>query len=226
MPESRNTPPGNRHVYLVDDDNAVRHALTFLFQSHGLDVQTFASGESFLASIGNASAPPQGCVVLDVRMEPLSGLQVHNTLVSRQLRILVIFLSGHGDIPMAVEALKKGAFDFVEKPFGDAALVERVQAAMALDASLQSQANQESSLERRLANLTQRELDIMHRVAAGMLNKVIADALHISMRTVEVYRARVFAKLDVRSAAELATLLAHANRGKNTGQIEIKMAGA
>jgi two-component system response regulator DctR len=122
----------------------------------------------------------------------------------------VIFLTGHGDIRMAVDALKKGAFDFVEKPFGDTALVERVRDALQADAQQQAHLQEGDTRGALLAGLTQREQDVMHRVAAGKLNKIIADEMHVSMRTVEVYRARVYAKLGVKSAAELATLLARA----------------
>jgi two-component system response regulator DctR len=193
-------------VYLVDDEAPVRDALAFLFVSHGLVVQSFSSGVAFLDALDKG--PLHGCVLLDVRMEPMSGLQLHDELVARGVRTPVIFLSGHGDIPMAVEALKKGAFDFVEKPAGDAALVQRVRDAMAADHAQQARLAEGDALGARLAGLTQRELDVMHRVAAGKLNKVIADEMHVSVRTVEVYRARVYAKLGVRSAAEVATLLA------------------
>jgi two-component system response regulator DctR len=147
-------------------------------------------------------------VLLDVRMEPMSGLQVHDALVARGSGLPVLFLTGHGDIPMAVEALKKGAFDFIEKPSGDAALVERVTRALAVDAARQAADSKEDEVAARLASLSDREREVMLRVAAGKLNKVIADDLCISVRTVEVHRARVFAKLGVRSAAEVATLLA------------------
>lgn len=194
-------------VHLVDDEAPVRAALEFLFATHGLTVHGYDGGTPFLQRL--ASGPPlRGCVLLDVRMEPLSGLQVHDALVAQGADVPVIFLSGHGDIGMAVAALKKGAFDFVEKPFGDAALVERVREAMALDAARQASLHTGNVRESALAGLTQRERDVLRRVAAGKLNKVIADELAVSMRTVEVYRARVYAKLQVRSAAELATLLA------------------
>ncbi len=194
-------------VHLVDDEAPVRAALEFLFATHGMVVHGYDGANPFLQRL--ASGPPlRGCVLLDVRMEPLSGLQVHDALVAQGADVPVIFLSGHGDIGMAVAALKKGAFDFVEKPFGDAALVERVREAMALDAARQQSLHSGDSPRNALAALTQRERDVLHRVAAGKLNKVIADELAVSMRTVEVYRARVYAKLQVRSAAELATLLA------------------
>ncbi|WP_367847622.1 response regulator transcription factor [Rhodoferax sp. WC2427] len=194
-------------VHLVDDEAPVREALEFLFSSHGFNVRSYASGPAFLAAL-DGPTPVRGCILLDVRMEPMSGLQVHDTLVARGVPVPVIFLTGHGDIPMAVEALKKGAFDFVEKPFGDAALVDRVRDALAAEAAQQLRLAEGDARGAKLAGLTPREQDVMHRVAAGKLNKVIADEMHVSMRTVEVYRARVYAKLGVRSAAEVATLLA------------------
>ena len=194
-------------VHLVDDELAVRQALRFLFESHGLSVESYDGGIPLLQAI-DAGLPMRGCLVLDVRMEPLSGLQVHDALMQRGVQVPVIFLSGHGDIRMAVDALKKGAFDFVEKPFSDDALVERVREAMHADMRIQQARSRGQQLEAKLAGLTQRERDVMQRVAAGSLNKQIAAELHVSMRTVEVYRSRVFDKLGVRSAAELATLLA------------------
>jgi two-component system response regulator DctR len=202
-------------VHLVDDEAPIRDALAFLFHSHGMHTHTYASGPEFLAAVDAASAarPLRGCIVLDVRMEPLSGLQVHDALIARGLALPVIFLSGHGDIPMAVDALQKGAFDFVEKPFSDEALVQRVQRAVLLEAQRHAARSDEERAAANLASLTDRESEVMLRVAAGKLNKVIADELGIAVRTVEVHRARVFAKLGVRSAAEVATLLArHAGR--------------
>ncbi len=195
-------------VHLVDDEAPVRAALAFLLASHGLAVCSYDGGVPLLQRL-DAGSGVRGCILLDVRMEPLSGLQVYDELVARGVNTPVIFLTGHGDIRMAVAALKKGAFDFVEKPFGDAALVERVRDALASDAEQQQKRSEGDSRGALLAALTPREQDVMHRVAAGKLNKVIADEMNVSMRTVEVYRARVYAKLAVRSSAELATLLAH-----------------
>jgi two-component system, LuxR family, response regulator DctR len=193
-------------IHLVDDEAAVRDALAFLFMSHGLQAVPYASGPALLAALD--AGPLRGCLLLDVRMEPMSGLQLHDELVARGVRLPVIFLTGHGDIPMTVDALKKGAFDFVEKPFSDNALVERLHKALAIEAA--QQADQAVGSERlaRLASLSEREREVMLRVAAGKLNKVIADELCVAVRTVEVHRARVFSKLGVRSAAEVATLLA------------------
>jgi two-component system response regulator DctR len=200
-------------VHLVDDEAAVRDALAFLFSAHGLAVQTYDGGPALLDRLGSGT-PLRGCIVLDVRMEPMSGLQVHDALVERGIGLPVLFLSGHGDIPMAVDALKKGAFDFLEKPFSDSALVERVLRALRVEAAQQASSARGDEREARLASLSEREREVMLRVAAGKLNKVIADELCVSMRTVEVHRARVYAKLGLRSAAEVATLLAQGPAGR------------
>ncbi len=204
------TPEVGATVHLVDDEAPVRDALGFLFHTHGLATCTYPTGPAFLAALDAApqAQPLRGCVMLDVRMEPLSGLQVHDEMIARGVTLPVIFLSGHGDIAMAVEALQKGAFDFVEKPFSDDALVQRVKRALALEAKRHATRGDDERVAAHLAALTEREQEVMLQVAAGKLNKVIADELGIAIRTVEVHRARVFAKLGVRSAAEVATLLA------------------
>jgi two-component system response regulator DctR len=195
-------------VHLLDDEAAVRDALAFLLGSRGMTVRAFATGPELLAAIDATPRPLAGVFVLDVRMEPMSGLRVFDELVARRLRNPVLFLSGHGDIPMAVEALKNGAFDFLEKPYSDNALADRIEQALAVDTAMHATDARSAERSARLASLTERETEVMHRVAAGKLNKVIADELHVSVRTVEVHRARVYAKLGVRSAAEVATLLA------------------
>ncbi len=197
-------------VYLVDDEAAVRDALAFLLGSRGLAVRSFASGAELLDAVDATPRPLVGVFVLDVRMEPMSGLRVFDELVARRLRNPVLFLSGHGDIPMAVEALKNGAFDFLEKPYSDNALADRIEQALAVDTAMHQIDARAEERNARLASLTEREREVMQRVAAGKLNKVIADELHVSVRTVEVHRARVYAKLGVRSAAEVATVLANA----------------
>ncbi|MEH0168045.1 response regulator transcription factor [Paucibacter sp. JuS9] len=195
-------------VWLVDDDPDVRDALAFLLGSRGLQVQAFESGAAVLAALDALSRPPRGVFLLDVRMEGMTGTRLHDELLERKLKNPVLFLTGHGDIPMVVEALKKGAFDFLEKPYSDNALADRIEQALAVEAAMQAEGANAAEREARLASLTEREREVMHRVAAGKLNKVIADELHVSVRTVEVHRARVFAKLGLRSAAEVATLLA------------------
>jgi two-component system, LuxR family, response regulator DctR len=198
--------PASGTVHLVDDEDAVRDALAFLLSSRGLSVRAYASGPEFLRAV--EEQPLDGCILLDVRMEPMSGLMVHDQLASRGVRNPVLFLTGHGDIPMAVEALKKGAFDFIEKPYSDNALAERIERALGVAAAMRTRDARDAERAARLASLTEREREVMQRVAAGKLNKIIADELNVSIRTVEVHRARVFSKLGVRSAAEVATLLA------------------
>ncbi len=193
-------------VHLVDDEAPVRDALVFLLHSHGLAARAYASGPELLAALGQA--PQRGCIVLDVRMEPMSGLQVHDELIARGVSLPVLFLSGHGDIPMAVGAVRKGALDFLEKPFSDETLVTRIRGALEIEATRHGLASVRAREAALLATLTDRERDVLLRVAAGKLTKVIADELGIAMRTVEVHRARGFAKLGVRSAAEVASLLA------------------
>lgn len=194
-------------VHLVDDEIVVRDALAFLLGSRGLLVHTYGSGQDLLDRLTQAGTL-RGVFVLDVRMEPMSGLRLHDELLLRQVRNPVMFLSGHGDIPMVVDALKKGAFDFLEKPYSDNTLVDRIEQALAVEAASYVNDARVSERRARLASLSDREREVMTRVAAGKLNKVIADELHIAVRTVEVHRARVFSKLGVHSAAELAGWLA------------------
>lgn len=195
-------------VFLVDDEAAVRDALGFLLASRGLSVAAFESGPALLEHLQTLSQPPSGVFVLDVRMEPMAGPRVHEALLARGLRNPVIFLSGHCDIPMVVEALKRGAFDFLEKPYSDNTLVDRIEQALRVAEAMQTQNSHAQEQQARLASLTEREREVMLRVASGQLNKQMADGLHVSIRTIEVHRARVFSKLGVRSAAELAGWLA------------------
>ena len=191
-------------VYLVDDDEAIRDSLSWLLQSRSLQCQTYSSAESFLA----AWTPELcGCLLLDIRMREMSGLELFDRLLERGNRLPVIFLTGHGDVPMAVGALKKDAFDFVEKPFDDNQLVNRVLEAVELDNSRRATAASSDSLNERLTRLTTRERQVMELILAGKFNKVVADELQISMRTVEVHRANLFEKMGVRTAVELSQLM-------------------
>ena len=194
-------------VYLLDDEAAVLDAIAFMLTSRGLDVRPHATGPALLATVDASPRPLPGVFLLDIRMAPMSGLRVHEELMARRLRNPVLFLSGHGDIAMAVDALKNGAFDFIEKPYSDNALAVRVEQALAVDAAMHQHDARAAEREARLQSLTECEREVMQRVAAGKLNKVIADDLHVSVRTVEVHRARVYAELGVRSA-EVATVLA------------------
>ncbi|MBR9971068.1 response regulator transcription factor [Magnetospirillum sulfuroxidans] len=191
-------------VFIVDDDEAIRDALSWLFQSRGVSVRSFASAEDFLAEWRPGLS---GCLLLDIRMSGMSGLDLFDRLREVSASLPVIFLTGHGDVPMAVSALKKGALDFVEKPFNDNELVDRVIEALALSAQRREREADTAGIANRLANLTARERQVMDLVLAGKLNKVIADDLGITMRTVEVHRAHVFEKMAVKTAVELAQLL-------------------
>jgi two-component system response regulator DctR len=190
---------------VVDDDDAIRDALAWLLSSRGVAARTWPSAEAFLAEYG---VDTRGCLVLDVRMQGMSGVELFDALLARGCRLPVIFLTGHGDVPLAVAALKKGAFDFVEKPFNDNDLVDRIVAAMRHEDGQRERLESEATVAACLAELTPREREVMERILAGDYNKNIADVLGIAVRTVEVHRARVFEKMGVRSAVELAQLLA------------------
>ena len=208
-------------VYLVDDEDVVRDALAWLLRSRRLLSEGFASADAFEAWLAEQTAPGRAawptapaCLVLDVRMAGTSGLVLFERLVERGLLTLlpVIFLTGHGDVPTAVAAVKRGAFDFVEKPFSNNSLVDRIEQALAASAQALTQRRGQETLHRALAELTDREREVMRLVIDGRPNKLIADELDISVRTVEVHRARVFDKMNVKSAVELANLLAQAER--------------
>jgi two-component system response regulator DctR len=193
-----------QHVYLVDDDEAIRDSLSWLLQSRNINCLTYPSAEDFLDAWNSSFT---GCILLDIRMNEMSGPELFDLLRQRGSTLPVIFLTGHGDVPMAVSTLKNGAFDFVEKPCNDNALVNRVLEALQLDERQRSAASSADSVNAKLSKLTSREREVMDLVLAGKLNKVIADDLQISMRTVEVHRSNLLEKMGVRTAIELAQLL-------------------
>lgn len=198
-------------VCIVDDDEAIRGAVSLLISSIGLETCTHASGEEFLAEI-----PEQGpaCVLLDIRMPGMSGLKVQDRLQKIRPDLPVIFLTSHGDVPVAVRALKKGAFDFFEKPaFDRQELLDRVQEALHSHAQHLQQTHARDAAAAALARLSPREREVMELIAAGCLNKVIADRLDISERTVEIHRGRVMKKLGVRSVAALVRIRDCAGHG-------------
>jgi two-component system, LuxR family, response regulator DctR len=197
-------------IFIVDDDASVREALAWLLRSRHLTSQAFDSAEAFLEMIEGGFVPNRPCcLLLDVRMPGMSGLALFERLAERGLHqaLPVIFLTGHADVPTAVSTVKRGAFDFCEKPFSDNVLVDRVEQALAQSAAIVNAQSARERLRQRLAELTERERDVMQLVVEGLPNKRIADQLDISVRTVEVHRARVFEKMDVKSAVELANLL-------------------
>jgi len=197
-------------VYIVDDDASVREALAWLLRSRRLLSESFASAEAFDLEISqrrHTTVP--SCVLLDVRMAGLSGLAMFEKLITYGLlpTLPVIFLTGHADVPTAVDAVKRGAFDFCEKPFSDNALVDRIEQALRASSAALAQRQQATGLQALLEGLTDRERNVMRLVVSGLPNKLVADQLDISVRTVEVHRARVFDKMGVKSAVDLANLL-------------------
>lgn len=202
-------------VYIVDDDASVREALAWLLRSRRLVSQTFDCAEAFLEGIERMGLPAgPACLLLDVRMPGMSGLALFERLQERGLvqDLPVIFLTGHADVPTAVSMVKRGAFDFCEKPFSDNALVDRVEQALVQSQEAVRARQVRDSVQKRLGELTERERAVMQRVVEGLPNKRIADQLEISVRTVEVHRARVFDKMAVKSAVELANLLRELER--------------
>ena len=187
-------------IYIVDDDEALRDSLEWLLESNGYSVASYESAESFLDFY---DASLTGCLVLDVRMPGMSGLELFEELKRRCSTLPVIFITGHGDVPMAVSMVKKGAVDFIEKPFGDRDMLVLIEQCLAAERENRGKRRLEADTARRLGHLTQREREVLDLIIAGKLNKQIADVLGISIKTVEVHRARVMEKMGVNSLAEL-----------------------
>ncbi len=194
-------------VFIVDDDEAVRQSTAWLIESIGLKVKTFNSADEFLDNYNNES----GCIVMDVRMPGMSGLEAQEEMQERGISLPLIFITGHGDVPMAVRALKRGAFDFIEKPFNDQLLLDAVQRGLKQESEARESLIQNESIDRRIASLTPREHEVMLRVTEGKPNKVIAHELNVSIKTVEVHRARMMEKMEAGSVAELVKVTIQAN---------------
>ncbi len=190
-------------VHIVDDDEAMRDSLKWLLESRGLQVELYASGEAFLAAFNDGFC---GCLVLDVRMPGMNGIDLHGQLQARGSTLPVIFITGHGDVPMAVSALKKGAVDFIEKPFNDQDMLRLIESCLKQDRAAAARRAENASVAQRLKSLTQREREVLALIVAGKLNKQIADELGISIKTVEVHRSRVMEKMGASSVAELVQL--------------------
>ena len=191
-------------VFVVDDDESVRGSLRFLLRSVGLESHAFGSAPEFLAAYDPAQT---GCLVLDVRMPGMSGLELQQELNVRGATIPVVFITGHGDVPMAVEAMQHGAHDFLQKPFRDEELIERVQRALAKDAKTRAGLKAHESIRERLDSLTPRERQVLALMARGKPNKIMAYELGVSQRTVEIHRARVMEKSGASSVAELVRMV-------------------
>jgi len=200
-------PPPEPTVFVVDDDRAMRESLSWLLDSVGLRVRSYATAADFLAE--HDPAQP-GCLVLDVRMPGMSGLDLQAELARRGVELPTIVITGHAEVSMAVRAVKAGAIDFIEKPFSDQLLLDRVRQALEVDLEAREVRRRREDARRRLATLTAREREVLDLVVAGKANKEIASALGVSPKTVEVHRAHVMSKMCVDSLAELIriTLLA------------------
>lgn len=195
-------------VFVVDDDQAMRNSLKWLIESVGMQVETYGSAEEFIRSYYPGRS---GCLVLDVRMQGMSGLELQEYFLEQHINIPIIIITGHGDVPMSVRAMKSGAVDFIEKPFNDELLLESIRNALALDAKQRAHQAERAEVASRLAQLTPREHEVMEMVTAGKANKEIASSLGVSAKTVEAHRARVMEKMEASSLAELVKMAITAN---------------
>jgi FixJ family two-component response regulator len=191
-------------VYVVEDDEAVRDSLELLLQSDDKPVKTYDSANAFLKSYSDAMA---GCIVLDIRMPGMDGMELQKKLNDKHSILPIIFVTGHGDVPMAVDAMKEGAIDFIQKPYREEALLEKIEAALVQDRQQRKSLGEKQEIVRRVKSLTPREHEIMDRMIAGQANKVIAIELEISQRTVEIHRSRVMHKMGTHSLAHLVRMV-------------------
>lgn len=191
-------------VYVVEDDEAVRDSLELLLQSDDKSVKTYDSATAFLKSYSDAMA---GCIVLDIRMPGMDGMELQKKLNDKHSILPIIFVTGHGDVPMAVDAMKEGAIDFIQKPYREEALLEKIEAALVQDRHQRKTLGEKQEIVRRVKSLTPREHEIMDRMIAGQANKVIAIELEISQRTVEIHRSRVMHKMGTHSLAHLVRMV-------------------
>tara|TARA_Y100000589_G_C27074307_1_gene596791 strand:+ start:282 stop:917 length:636 start_codon:yes stop_codon:yes gene_type:complete len=191
-------------VYVVDDDQAVRESMVWWMESHGYHVEVFDSAQTFL---DHYHPEMIGCIVLDVRMPGMDGLQLQSQLHDRGCTMPTIFITGHAEVPIAIAAIRCGGFDFLEKPFDDQLLLERVEKALALEAQSRHAPDNQQDIMNRIARLTAQEKRIMQRICDGMSNRQIAEELGLSHKTIEVYRTRVMQKMQVNSLPTLVRLL-------------------
>lgn len=191
-------------VYVVEDDEAVRDSLDLLLKTDGHPVQTYANANDFLTAYNEGMA---GCIVLDIRMPGMDGMELQQRLNGRNAILPIIFVTGHGDVPMAVEAMKEGAIDFIQKPYREADLLKKIGVALEQDREQRRTLGQKQEIRSRLKDLTPRENEIMDRMITGQANKVIAIELDISQRTVEIHRSRVMHKMGTHSLAHLVRMV-------------------
>ena len=204
-------------VYIVDDDEAVRDSLRWLLEGNGFSVKVFSNAEELLDFSEKQSHGMAGCLILDVRMPGITGVELHDVLLNKGIDIPVIFITGHGSVSLAVKSMKKGAIDFLEKPFSDEEICRLVDSSLqkARDVSDKREVNLKA--QELLAKLTPRENQVLERITAGRLNKQIADDLNISIKTVEAHRANIMTKVEARTVAELIKIALRANEGVRAG---------
>ena len=207
----------NEFVYIVDDDEAVRDSLRWLLEGNGFLVKVFSNAEELLDFSKKQSHGISGCLILDVRMPGITGVELHDVLLKEGIDIPVIFITGHGSVSLAVKSMKRGAIDFLEKPFSDEEICRLVDSSLqkARDVSGKREVNQKA--QELLAKLTPRENQVLERITAGRLNKQIADDLNISIKTVEAHRANIMTKVEARTVAELIKIALRANEGVRAG---------
>ena len=201
------------NVFVVDDDQAMRNSLKWLIESVGMKVETYSTADEFIRNYYPGRA---GCLLLDVRMPGMSGLELQEHFLKHQINIPIIIITGHGDVPMAVRAMKSGAVDFIEKPFNDEMLLESIRNALNKDIEQRATQAERAEIATRLANLTPREHEVMEMVTAGKSNKDIAQSLGVSAKTVEAHRSRVMEKMQADSLADLVKMAVTANIESNS----------
>jgi FixJ family two-component response regulator len=195
-------------VYVVDDDEAFRDSVAWLLQTNGYQARLFSDAEALLKDIKPGTGGPPRCVVLDVRMPGMSGPEAQEALKARDIEVPIIFVTAHADVPIAVTAIKRGAFDFIEKPFAESDLLKRIEEALSFATENQAQHSQVTSIKARLESLSDREKQVLDAVVNGKMNKTIAYDLDISIKTVEAHRARVMEKMEANSLAHLIRMIA------------------
>jgi FixJ family two-component response regulator len=196
--------PVHQQIFIIDDDEAVRDSIALLLKSEGYLVKTYESGIRFLEEV---SPYTPGCIVVDIRMPSMTGLELADELNNRNTSMPILFITGHGDVPMAVEAMKKGALEFIQKPFDDQELIDKVDEALNIDAENRHVNAKRDEIRDRLEQLTPRENQVLDMILNGMANKVIAIELELSQRTVEIHRARVMEKMEAKSLAGLVQMV-------------------
>ena len=202
-------------IHIVDDDEAMRDSLVWLLDSNRFTIHAHPSAEAFLARQGpGADRTGPSCMILDIRMAGMSGIELHEQLTRQGITTPIIFVTGHGDVPMAVEAIKRGAFDFIEKPFNEQKLLGIIECAIEHDSKVTDSMAQQSMCAVRLARLSPREREVLDLVVAGKMNKTIADAMNISIKTVEAHRSRVMEKMNARSLAQLVEQVVQAREAQ------------